>query len=78
MAMTLTDSNPLPGCFGHLVRSLVEVLNCLDTLGKLPWPRSALEEVWLAVQGKVPSLQKRWARHERRKLIKKELHVETY
>ena len=38
---------------------LVQVLNCLDTLGKLPWPRSALEQVWLAVQRKVPSLQKR-------------------
>ena len=40
------------------------MLNCLDTLGKLPWPRSALGEVWLAVQAKIPSLQRRWAGQE--------------
>ena len=45
-----------PGC---LLRSVVQVLNCLDTLGKLPWPRSALVDVWQAVQSKIPSLQKR-------------------
>ena len=40
-----------PGC---LLRSVIQVLNCLDTLGKLPWPRSALGDVWQAVQVRYP------------------------
>jgi len=32
-----------------------EVLNCLDTLGKLPWPRASLRTVWAAIQSSLTS-----------------------
>jgi hypothetical protein len=35
-----------------------EVADCLDTLGKLAWPRQARKEVWQAVYTKVPGLKK--------------------
>merc|ERR1712212_785503 len=30
-----------------------EVYNCLDTLGKLPWPQSSKSEIWAALLGKL-------------------------
>ena len=32
---------------------LNQVYNCLDTLGKLPWPQSSKSEIWAALLGKV-------------------------
>merc|ERR1719500_1881878 len=34
-----------------------EAYNCLDTLGKLPWPQSSKPEIWSALLGKIPALE---------------------